>query len=111
MPFLFVYSPTLILVGDWVPITVDFVTALVGIWLVSMSFVGFALRPISFLERLAYAAAGAGLLMPLALWEYAVYCNVAGVLLGALLLGREYLEKQRERAAQVMRPKTEAGRG
>ncbi|MCC6949790.1 MAG: TRAP transporter fused permease subunit [Bradyrhizobiaceae bacterium] len=98
VPFLFVYSPELILIGRPETIAVDIATAFGGIWLISAGFVGYALRLLVPAERLAYIVAGTGLLMPLALWEYAAYCNVAGVLLAALLLGREYLERQRKRA-------------
>jgi TRAP-type uncharacterized transport system fused permease subunit len=42
VPFLFVYSPTLIMVGDPLHIVIDFVTALAGIWLMSMGFVGYS---------------------------------------------------------------------
>jgi len=94
VPFLFVYSPTLIMVGDPVHIAVDFVTAVAGIWLISMGFVGYSTKPLGWLLRAAYIVAGTGLLVPLALFEYAVYCNVAGFAIGALLLGREYAERR-----------------
>ncbi len=99
VPFLFVYSPTLIMEGNPLHIAFDFVTALAGIWLMSMGVVGYSTRPIGWLMRVAYIVAGAGLLAPLALFEYAIYCNVAGLISGALLLGREYAERSRDRAA------------
>ncbi|HEX5777473.1 MAG TPA: TRAP transporter fused permease subunit [Xanthobacteraceae bacterium] len=99
VPFLFVYSPTLIMDGNPLYIAFDFVTALGGIWLMSMGVVGYSLRPIGWLMRVAYAAAGAALLAPLALSEYVIYGNVSGLVFGALLLGREYAERSRGRVA------------
>lgn len=104
IPFLFVYSPTLILIGRPEAIALDIVTALGGIWLISAGFVGYSVRPIGWLMRVAYIVAGAGLLAPLALFEYAIYCNVAGLVFGALLLGREHAERSRGRAAMETGP-------
>ena len=58
VPFLFVYSPTLIMVGDPVHIVVDFVTAVAGIWLMSMGFVGYSMRSIGWIERVVFMVIG-----------------------------------------------------
>jgi TRAP transporter 4TM/12TM fusion protein len=89
VPFLFVYSPTLILKGPPIAIAVDFATALAAIWLISAGFTGYALRPISALERAGFCVSGAFLLVPIALFPQAIYVNVLGLLLGALLMARE----------------------
>jgi TRAP-type uncharacterized transport system fused permease subunit len=109
VPFLFVYSPTLIMVGDPLHIVIDFVTALAGIWLMSMGFVGYSTCELGWPARAAYMAAGAALLTPLALFEYAVYCNIAGLVFGSLLLGREYAERSRGRAALETGPADRGG--
>ena len=101
VPFLFVYSPTLILIGSWDHIVIDFVTALAGIWLISAGFVGYALRPIAAAERLAFAVAGTFLLVPIALFPQAIYFNVAGVLIGALLMWREFSIRSRLRRETI----------
>ncbi|HEY7458556.1 MAG TPA: TRAP transporter fused permease subunit [Xanthobacteraceae bacterium] len=91
VPFLFVYSPTLIMEGDPFHITFDTVTALIGIWLMSMGIVGYSMRPIGWIERAAYIIVGAFLLAPIALFPQAIYLNVAGAVLGVALITREYL--------------------
>jgi TRAP transporter 4TM/12TM fusion protein len=98
VPFLFVYSPTLILVGSPRAIAIDIATALVAIWLVSAGFVGYALRPISALERGAFVVAGTFLLAPIALFPLAIYFNLAGLVIGAGLVGRELLIRSRLRS-------------
>jgi TRAP-type uncharacterized transport system fused permease subunit len=97
VPFLFVYSPTLILVGEPRAIAIDIATAMAAIWLVSAGFVGYALRPISTIERGAFVVAGMFLLAPIALFPSAIYFNLAGLVIGAGLTGREFLIRSRLR--------------
>jgi TRAP transporter 4TM/12TM fusion protein len=101
VPFLFVYSPTLIMVGDPVHIVFDFATAVVGIWLMSMGFVGYSMRSIGWLERAGYIVIGSFLLAPIALFQEAIYFNVAGVILGAGLIAREFMVRARARRATI----------
>ena len=46
IPFLFVYSGTLLLKGDPIFIAIDFVTAVAGVWFISAAVMGYSLRPI-----------------------------------------------------------------
>jgi TRAP-type uncharacterized transport system fused permease subunit len=101
VPFLFAYSPTLIMAGDPLHIAIDFVTAVAGIWLMSMGIVGYSLRQIGWAERAVYIVVGSFLLAPIALFAQAIYFNAAGALLGAALIGREYMLRSRRRAAEL----------
>jgi TRAP transporter 4TM/12TM fusion protein len=89
VPFLFVYSPELILIGRPEIIAFDIVTAFVGIWLISAGFVGFALRALTAIDRWAFVIAGALLLVPLSFLAHTIYLNVVGALLAAILLTRQ----------------------
>jgi TRAP transporter 4TM/12TM fusion protein len=111
VPFLFVYSPTLIMVGDPVYIAIDFVTALLGIWLMSFGFVGYSIRPINWTDRAAYIIVGAFLLAPIALFPQALYFNIAGAALGGGLIAREYLLRSRRRHEGGVHAKAQASRG
>jgi TRAP transporter 4TM/12TM fusion protein len=111
IPFLFVYSPELILVGRPEMIMFDVATALVAIWLVSAGFVAYALRPLATAERAIFILAGLLLLIPLSLLEYSIYLNVAGLAIAAVLMARQFMQRSRTRAPSRMRPETEAGRG
>jgi TRAP transporter 4TM/12TM fusion protein len=97
VPFLFVFSPTLIMIGEPIYIAIDFVTAVAGIWLMSMGFVGYSMRPIGWPERVIYMLVGACLLAPIALFPQAIYVNLLGVILGAALLAREFALRARAR--------------
>jgi TRAP transporter 4TM/12TM fusion protein len=110
VPFLFVYSPTLIMVGDWGQIVVDFVTAVAGIWLMTMGFVGYSMRSIGWMERVVYVVVGALLLAPNLLLPDAIYFNVAGALLGAGLIAREYALRSRRRQAAAIGAQADAVR-
>lgn len=111
IPFLFVYSPELILVGKPEMIAFDVATALAAIWLVSAGFVAYALRPLAAAERAVFILAGSLLLIPLSLLDYSVYLNVAGLVIAAALMGRQLMLRARTREASPMRPEAEAGRG
>jgi TRAP transporter 4TM/12TM fusion protein len=104
VPFLFVYSPELILIGRPETIAFDIATALAGIWLISAGFVGFALRPLTAIERAMFILAGALLLIPLSLLSVALYLNVVGALLAAALMARQFRLRARFRREGSMRP-------
>jgi TRAP-type uncharacterized transport system fused permease subunit len=104
VPFLFVYSPELILVGRPEMIAFDIATAFGAIWLISAGFVGYALRPLAGLERWIFILSGALLLIPLSMFSYSIYLNAAGALLGVALLVRQFAQR-----SCSMRPKVETG--
>jgi TRAP transporter 4TM/12TM fusion protein len=89
VPFLFVLSPTLVMIGAPLDIVIAFSTAGAGVWLVSIGIVGFFLRPLGAPMRLAFGAAGLLALVPAGAFAGAVYTDVVGVLAGAALLLNE----------------------
>lgn len=64
VPFLFVASPSLLLLGDPLPIVATIAFALTGVWSVSAAFVGYLGGRLSALPRLQLALAGVLLLFP-----------------------------------------------
>jgi TRAP transporter 4TM/12TM fusion protein len=108
VPFLFVYSPELILIGRPEMIVFDIATAFVGIWLISAGFVGYALRLVAGLERAAFILSGTLLLIPLSMFAHTIYLNLAGAVLAAALMARQFA--QRSRTARAIRAEVETGR-
>lgn len=98
VPVLFVYSPTLLLIGDPLSIAVAFVTALFGVWLLSCAAVGYFMRPLGLPGRLLFGAAGMAALIPAGAFSGGVLLDVAGVAGGIVLAGFEYLAVTRLRA-------------
>lgn len=98
VPVLFVYSPTLLLIGDPVAVGWSFVTALFGVWLISISVVGYFMRPLPLLVRLLIALAGLAALIPANAFG-GVTLDLAGLVGGIALIGYEYTTVKRLRAA------------
>ncbi len=87
LPFLFVYSPSLLMMGEPWRIVVAVITAVLGIALISSGFVGYASRRLLGWERVIAVLAGACFLLPDDAATYGVWINLGGVpLLLALVL-------------------------
>jgi TRAP transporter 4TM/12TM fusion protein len=99
VPFLFVLSPTLLLIGPADAVALAIVTATLGIWLVSIGVIGFFMRPLSALMRAAFILSGLLALIPAGAFPGAAITDIAGAALGAALIAREiWLVRFRERA-------------
>ena len=95
IPFLFVYSGTLLLKGDPVFIALDFVTAVAGVWFISAAVMGYSLRMLGFWDRALYGIAGISLLLPWASFPTARHFNIVGALMAVALLSREFVLRRR----------------
>jgi TRAP transporter 4TM/12TM fusion protein len=95
VPFLFVYSPSLILIGDPVEISHAVVTAMLGVWLVSAGLAGYFLTRLSPLMRGLFVLAGLASLLPAGAFAQAIYIEIPGVALGVLLMGLEFMRGRR----------------
>jgi TRAP-type uncharacterized transport system fused permease subunit len=91
VPFLFAVSPSLLMQGDPLTIVWSVITAALGIWMGTIGVVGYYSSPISFPVRILFVAAGVLLLIPSDAFSGAVFSDIAGLALGAVLLGREVL--------------------
>ena len=95
IPFLFAYSPTLLMVGDWPAIAVDIATACVGVYFVSSAFIGYSSRDMGPVGRVLLALFGLGAMLPSNLTAFGELPNIVAIALGVLLLGRDYLAVRR----------------
>ncbi len=85
VPFLFVFSPALLMRGSVTGIVVAVIAATAGVWFVCVGIVGYFIERIAPATRLAFFAAGLGLLVPHDVAAWAVWTNLAGAVLGAPL--------------------------
>jgi TRAP-type uncharacterized transport system fused permease subunit len=101
VPFLFVWSPTLLMQGSAFDVSLAFATAVMGIYLVSVGVVGFMVRPLGPLARGAFAVSGLALMVPARAFEGAIWTDVAGFALGVVLIATELriLQRLRNRRA------------
>jgi TRAP-type uncharacterized transport system fused permease subunit len=90
VPFLMVYSPTLILIGEPADIVINVTTAIVGTYYASLAVVGYLGRPLNPLLRILMAAAGLAAMLPYEIFAEAAMINIAGVSLGAAIIAYEY---------------------
>ncbi len=86
VPFLFVFSGTLLMSGDAWLIVLDFVTAVAGVWLISAATMGYSVRLLGIPARLYYAFAGLFLMLPAEAFAEARWFNAAGALMSIALV-------------------------
>jgi len=78
VPFLFVFSPTLLLNGKVIDVLLAVITAFAGMGAVSVGIIGFATRPIGYMERTAYIVFGIMLMIPPGSHLVTILVNVIG---------------------------------
>lgn len=86
IPFLFAFSPTLILIGEPLAIAWAIVTAAFGVWLVSSALAGYFVDRLSPAMRGVFAFAGLNSLIPAGAFPGAIYTDIVGVALGILAM-------------------------
>ncbi|HEY7656877.1 MAG TPA: TRAP transporter fused permease subunit [Burkholderiales bacterium] len=89
VPFLFALSPSLLLQGDPLTIAWAVLTAALGIWLGTIGVVGFFYAPVAVGSRVLFIVAGVLTLIPADMFRGAIVTDIAGLALGAVLIGRE----------------------
>ncbi|MGY6706689.1 MAG: TRAP transporter permease [Rhizobiaceae bacterium] len=89
VPFLFVFSPALVMQGEAGEIAMAIATALFGVFLGSVAIVGFMARPLGIGLRAVFLGAGMMALMPAGAFPGAGYTDVMGVAIGVLLVAYE----------------------
>ena len=106
IPFMFVYSTTLLMVGNPLVIAIDFITALLAVWLISAAIMAYATRHLRFFDRILYATAGVFLMLPVGAFAEARWFNIAGVAMAVALVAWEWTRKRASetRAAAPAKP-------
>jgi TRAP-type uncharacterized transport system fused permease subunit len=99
IPFLFIRAPSLLLEGSTTAIVAAFITSLLGVWFICAAFAGYGTRLLSTPMRVGFALAGLLLFIPADAMPYGEWTDIGGFVLGAGLLGREYLATRLSRQA------------
>jgi TRAP transporter 4TM/12TM fusion protein len=82
IPFLFAFSPSLILIGEPFEIVWAIVTAALGVWLVSAALAGYFSTRLSPVMRVLFGVAGLASIVPAGAFPGAIYTDAVGVVLG-----------------------------
>jgi TRAP transporter 4TM/12TM fusion protein len=96
VPFLFVYSPAILLKGSLGDIVMVMASSLAGIWLICAAMTGFFTRVLSLPVRLGFVLTGVMLLMPHQVSGLMLWVNIAGAALGSALVIYELRTKAKE---------------
>lgn len=98
VPFLFVFSPALLLVGAWYEVALSVSTAIIGAMLLGVGVVGYLFRPIGWVKRAFFLLSATALLIPVVQsGKFAALTwmiNGSGLLLAILLASIEWLARQ-----------------
>ena len=95
IPFLFVFSGTLLMDGSVSMIVIDVAAAIIGVWFGAAGVMGYSVRPLRGLVRVLYIATGLFLLTPLGTFGFGRWINLAGVALAIALVVWERTARQR----------------
>lgn len=97
IPFLFVFSPSLLLYGSWYVVTLSVTTAVIGSVLLGIGMTGYLFRAIGALKRALFISAAVALLIPVVgkgdYVQLTLGLNAAGVLLAVGLVVVEWLAR------------------
>lgn len=99
IPFLFVFSGTLLMQGSVLMIVVDFLVAVAGVWFGAAGIIGYSNRLLGATTRVLHTTAGLFMLLPLGAFSGARIVNVIGICLAIALLVSSRLAKRRSAAA------------
>ncbi len=103
VPFLFVFSPALLLQNDDVLVTViTIATAALGVWMVSSGMIGFFVRPMNFPVRAGFLLAGVLLTIPSEIGAWAAWTDAVGAVAGALMVLFEIRARRRHGAGALV---------
>ena len=98
VPFLFALSPSLLMQGSPLVIAWAVLTASLGIWLGTIGVVGYFYRPLAAGARALFIVAGVLTLIPADMFRGAFVTDIAGLALGAVLIGRELTQRKWQRS-------------
>jgi TRAP-type uncharacterized transport system fused permease subunit len=108
IPFLFVYSGTLLLHGDPMLIALDFLTAVAGVWFISAAVMGYSVGPLGLFDRALHGAIGICLLLPYGAFAAARWLNLVGVVAGVALVAWERAHRRATVPPATALPETAA---
>jgi TRAP transporter 4TM/12TM fusion protein len=86
IPFLFVFSDTLLLRGEPLTIAIDVAAALIGVWFGAAGVMGYSVRHLGLPARVIYLLAGLSLLIPIEAIGAGRWLNIAGGCLAVAIL-------------------------
>jgi TRAP-type uncharacterized transport system fused permease subunit len=115
IPFLFVFSPSLLLYGRWYIVMLSVTTAIIGAILLGVGIVGYSFQPIGLVKRALFIFSATALLIPVVqsggFAALTWIINGGGLVLAVLLASIEWFERRANglTAGAVKRVKAPSG--
>lgn len=105
VPFIFVYSPSLLLIGSYTEVTLAVITAVAGTALLAVALSGFLFRPVGGIWRAVLTLAGVALLIPpVSPIPFSEALNIAGGGIGLVFGWVEWLASRKTVASSSFFP-------
>ena len=101
IPFLFVFAPSLLLIGSNYDIVLNIGTAVIGVYVISVASIGYFTRPIMLPWRIALMAVGVAALLPTVLTPGGAFVEISGSTLSILFLAYEWWATRRFHIARI----------
>jgi TRAP transporter 4TM/12TM fusion protein len=99
VPFLFVASPSLIMIGSPAEVAQAVGTAFIGVWQVSIGMAGYFTRPLGWPSRALFIIGGMLALIPAGAFSGGSWSDIVGVGMGIVLIGYEVMRQRAGMAA------------
>ena len=94
VPFLFVSVPELLMVGSVTSILLVFAKSVFGIWLISVTLMGYVIQPINITKRALFGIAGIGMFLPDKVISIGIPLAMIGLIIGLATLGHEWMSSR-----------------
>lgn len=105
VPFIFVYSPSLLLIGSLSEVILAVVTAIAGTGLLAAALAGYLFRPINWIWRAVLTLAGVALIVPpVGPIPFSEAINIVGGTVGAIFLWLEWTASRKRAGSPGMAP-------
>ncbi|MEJ2375121.1 MAG: TRAP transporter fused permease subunit [Pseudolabrys sp.] len=101
IPFLFVFAPSLLLIGSNYAVVLNIGTAVIGVYVISVASIGYFTRLITLPWRIALMAGGAAALLPTVLTPGGAFIEICGSVLSILFLVYEWWAARRFHIAGI----------
>jgi len=80
VPFIFIYEPALLFIGNLYNIIIALITAMIGVIMISIALVGYLNKPVDFPRRILLFVSALVLIYP------GLFTDIIGIIIGAILL-------------------------
>jgi TRAP transporter 4TM/12TM fusion protein len=94
VPVIFVISPALVWQGEPLEIFLAALSAAGGVWIGTVAFMGYLVRPMPGLVRLGFLISAVALMIPAAAFDGAGWVEIGGAVLAGILIAVEYSGKK-----------------